>query len=58
MDPFSISAFISGLLVAVELIVSATYKYCEAVKDANKDINQLCSESSPSRLPLNMSRSI
>lgn len=44
MDPISISATMSGLVIAIEQIVGLIYKYGKGVRDARKEINQLCSE--------------
>lgn len=40
MDPASLT----GLIVAVEQIISQIYKFGKGVKDAKKEISQLCSE--------------
>lgn len=40
MDPASLT----GLIIAVEQIISQIYKFGKGLKDAKKEINQLCSE--------------
>ena len=44
MDPVSFTAAISSLIIAVEQIVVAIYKYSRGVKGAKKEINRLSSE--------------
>ena len=44
MDPISACASISGLVIAIEQIIAAIYKYSKGVKDAKKETKQLCSE--------------
>ena len=44
MDPISVLASLSGLVIAIQELVSAIYKYGKGVKGAKKEINQLCSE--------------
>ena len=44
MDPITISATISSLIIAVEQIVVVIYEYGSGVKGAEQEINRLCSE--------------
>ena len=44
MDPITVSATISSLIIAVEQIVVVIHKYGSRVKGAKKEINRLCSE--------------
>ena len=44
MDPLSVTASITGIVLTVESIVSAIYKYAKGIKEARADIRQLCSE--------------
>lgn len=44
MDPLSITASIAGIVLTVEQILSAVYKYGKGVQEAKTERGQLCSE--------------
>ena len=44
MDPVTVCATISGLVVAIEQIVALIYQYGKGVADAKKEISSMCSE--------------